>query len=751
MYLFEQYKDLNTRLVNDDMQGGQQLTAEQLAIVRGEQIMWSWMNDRCSTKYSDTRAYRESRLYAQGKQSNIKYMDRMCPVIKKGKNAGKRRTYVNISWDVFPIFVRFRKKLLGYLLKYDFFPNCTCLDELSDTDRNEAKMSLTLKMMYGEFMQDMNNILGIKDDQQDLPFKPKNLQEIEMISAVGGFKLWQEIAMEFFVKRSYTMSDWEVLRVQMLEDLIDLGVVIIRDILSPETMRPKVVYADPEWTIIEHTRNLTSLDVTAAAEIKFYSAGELMKKYPTITKKQMAEAINNNNQNFALMAAYAGSTNYNENNLDGAAMNTKIAVLEYEYLTYDNKKYKTTKLPSGAEAVKPVKNGADIITNEPTWMEAVWVIGTKYCLEHGPRKNAPYLYNNEKCRSSYTMYRADERSMVDICKPTIDEICMTIYKIRSAQLTAKPSGMNIDVGALANISMGGEKLEILDVLRLRRETGDMLYRGRTGPNGQPMAGAGEPVSENVGGIGPLLNELLLLFTTQVNSLRELTGLNSIVDSSSPNPETLVGTAKIAQEAADDVLRPIIEGYKITKKLTTENLAMRWQFLSQYFPDKVEEFSREIGEIWAKYLEQGSKLPYYKYGFDFDVEINPQVIQDIKQAAQMAMMGGQNQGPMITYNDYFYIMRLVERGNLKLAQMYLSYKEIEAKENQAKVAEENAMNNVKGQQLAEQQKADAIINQIQLETAAKLKIIEAEGQQDRLTLQTEYKLKAELPVGQSASS
>jgi hypothetical protein len=39
----------------------------------------------------------------------------------------------------------------------------------------------------------------------------------------------------------------------------------------------------------------------------------------------------------------------------------------------------------------------------------------------------------------------------------------------------------------------------------------------------------------------------------------------------------------------------------------------------------------------------------------------------------------------------------------------------------------------------------------LETAAKLKIIEAEGAQDRLTLQTEYKLKATLPVGQSASA
>jgi hypothetical protein len=42
MYLFEQYKDLNTRLVNDDMQGGQQLTAEQLAkgivIKKGKKI-----------------------------------------------------------------------------------------------------------------------------------------------------------------------------------------------------------------------------------------------------------------------------------------------------------------------------------------------------------------------------------------------------------------------------------------------------------------------------------------------------------------------------------------------------------------------------------------------------------------------------------------------------------------------------------------------------------------------------------------
>jgi len=730
------YRDINTAIVSDEIQRHENIYSEDSIIRAAEIMLYNYSNNLCSLTMDNAQQFRENRLYANGCQPTGKYMDQLCPRIKTGPDKGKRKTMINVSWDILPILPRFKAKVVGYLLKYDFYPECSANDPLSEADRAELKSKVALQMYYSEFLQDMARILQLPQEQQELPFQPKALQEIEVMSEMGAFKLNQEIAMERFIKRSYSMSDWETLRLQIINDLVDLERVIVRDVLDTVTMRPKLQYCDPEYTVIQEGPSPSGAGVTAAGEIKFYSLGEILKKYPNVSKEKVEELLRNQyNYNYPITTIKAGQ-------LTSDKQLNKIAVFEFEYLTYDQKKYKIEK-KSNYESAKVTDGNGDLITKEPVWIEGSLLLKSKILLEGGKRKNAPYSYAVEQCRSSFNYFRVGDRSLINRCIATVDEIMITIYKMRNANLKAKPKGVNIDISALTNITLGGDKLNPMEVLKILREEGDLIYRGRVAANGMPLAGAGEPVSERNGGIGEYLRELLMYYTSKVNELRELTGLSNIVDSSNPNPEQLVGTAKIAQEAADDVLRPLIVAYKINKRHCTENLAMRWQFLSNWFPDKIKELADETGQAWARIFSIGSEMAYYKYGFSFDTEVNPQMIADTKQAAQIALQGGQNQGPLITYQDYFMITKLIEEGNYKLARLYLAHAQERKKQEDAKIQAENSAQNSKTQQLAEAAKAEAESNRIQLETMSKLKQIETQAKMDADLLRLEYDLKIKL--------
>ena len=730
------YKDINTAIVSDSLIGKKDIYAPDSIIDAAEIMLYNYYNNLSTLTTSDASGFRESRLYANGVQPTTKYLNQMCPLIKKGPDKGKRKTMINISWDILPILPRFKSKVVGYLLKYDFYPECNATDPMSESNRSEIKSKVALQMYYSEFMKDMAKILQIPEEQQELPFQPKSLQEIEIMSDMGAFKLNQEIAMELFIKRSYSMSDWETLRLQIINDLVDLERTIVRDVLDPVTMRPKLQYADPEWTIIQEGPSPSGNGVTAAGEIKFYSLAEILKKYPKIDDTKLQALLQNQyNCRYPI-------TTIREGRLTADKQLNKIAVFEFEYLTYDKKNYKLTE-HSNYTGTKQTKGPGDLSVDEPVWMEGVLLLGSRILLDGGRRKNAPYSYAVEQCRSSYNYFRGGERSLINRCIATMDEIMITIYKMRNANLKAKPKGINIDIAALTNITLGGDKLNAMEVLKILREEGDLLYRGRVAANGAPIAGTGEPVSERVGGIGIYIQELLMYYTSKVNELRELTGLSNIVDSSNPNPETLVGTAKIAQEAADDVLRPLIVIYKINKRHCTENLAMRWQFISNFFPDKIKELANETGQPWAKVFAIGSEMAYYKYGFNFDSEVNPQMIQDTKQSALIALQGGQNQGPMITYQDYFMITKLTDEGNYKLARLYLAQAQERKKQQDAEVQAQNSAENSKTMQLAEAAKAEAAKDMIELETMSELTKIREKAKQEERLLRVEYELKQNL--------
>jgi len=749
--LVTQYKNsFSDVFLPTDMRQGIEDKNPETYVTRGKYLLGSYLNDTTSIRYSDQPNYTESRLYAAGKQDNVKYMDLLCPrVMKAGQLHGRRKTWMNISWDIFPAFVRIRQKLLGYLLNFDYYIAAFCDDEMSDADRNELKMNMRLKIEHGEFMQFMEQYLGTGNQQQQsqLPFQPKSLEEIQMIEQMGGFKLWQEIAMELYVGRSLSMSDWDEIQYLLKCDLIDLAVCVVKDYLDPFTSRPKIRYCDPQYTIIRQSVDPSSKDITEAGEIKFYTAADLMRKYPEITPDKMVQAVSANRVCWGNQLYNFG----NRYNMWNDNMNmAKIAVLEYEFMSTSKTAYTIDKNKNGVESVKPFieptfnpypdvakNNTAPVATktnpnnnvtqvNEPRWYEASWIIGTNIVYNYGARQNTPYTWNSEKCNSSYTMFRAGERSVTDICKATIDSLQMNVFKTRNAEIKARPSGIIVDWSTLLNMTHGGEKLTPFDMLKIGQDTGNFLYKGRTLPNGQPVQGITNAIIETKGGMGQILADLLQLNIKYMNDLRDLTGFPALLDATGGTGQELVGNTKIAAQASDDVIRPVLFAFRDVKKRAIENLCMRWQSLSLLHPEIIKTFASEVGDVWTNILSMGNEMAFYKYSIRFEAEVSPTLIADIKAAALVSMQAGKAGQPGIAMSDYIYILRVLETGNVKLAQLYLSYKELQAYEMQAQMQQQNMAMNAKSAQdleaakshsAAQQQEAELVMEDHKINTQA----------------------------------
>lgn len=265
----------------------------------------------------------------------------------------------------------------------------------------------------------------------------------------------------------------------------------------------------------------------------------------------------------------------------------------------------------------------------------------------------------------------------------------------------------------------------MDILRIRRDSGDLIWKASVDDRGQPLQGIPEPIKELVGGMGPILGELITCFNYELNSIREITGLNAIVDASAPNKDSQVGTSKIAEQATNDVLRPTLLAYKNIKKRSARNMASRWQIIASVAKDPIRAVVTSIGKAYTEIIKVGSEISLPTYGIDFDATIDDTTIARIDAAAMNSMAMGKNGQPGITMSQYTCLLRMLEQGEVLLAELYLSFCEQKSKEELDARSAQNQQLASQGAVLLEQEK----MKSVQVELAGKAQL-----------LQTEYGLK-----------
>lgn len=698
----EKYKDSRYTNPGDSIDPGKKNDPEDKHakewFKRKMEYMYScYIRDDAYIPYSTVRDYRILRLYAQGRQPNTKYMDRLTI---QDKRTGIRKGWMNISWDILPILPKFRSIVLGRFEEVDYNTQAHAIDDVSSTLREDAKWTKLVEAKYSKNLAEFKKELGIGDDQeQQLPFVPKNMEEMDMLASMGFFRLAYEITMDKLLIATSQKANWQEIKRRVFEDAVDLGIIAVKDYTDPVSGKPMVRYVDPEYLIIRQTRMNDFSNVSEAAEITWHSIGDL--RAFGLTDEELIKASR----------AYAGIFgNPYMTDIPGYPQDRnrydylKVAVLDAEFESFDTYLFESRMingntvyfdLPFGTKKASSKKNKFGTRQYQKRY-RSKWVIGTDIIFDYGLQYDQSYDQEN-KPRSSYSCYRIAEKSMISQCLTSADDIQLATLKLRSAMAESKPAGVMIEFGSLKEIAMGGDKMDPFDILKLYRDRGDLIFKYALQSNGMPVQGGIPPISELRGGIGPYLDELMKILEFNINMIREITGINSVVDASAPAPNALVGTAQIAEQGTSNVLRPLLSGYRSVKQRAFMNICQRWQLAGKFYPQSLP-FVKEAGSSSIEILKVANDI----YGAVFDVYVDLPIREEdkmqLEQACLASMQAAKTGSVGITMSDYIYIKELMSINNMRSAWVYLSYREEQMqKQRDATAAQMQQMNAQQAQQ------------------------------------------------------
>lgn len=713
---------------------------------KAEWLYSLWLNGNAYIPFSTTNQMAINRRYAQGTQSNLKYMDILNPL---DTITGERKGYMNISWDTLPIYSVFRDRARGALNKFDYATSVQCVDNNSYMEREMKKFTDFAIQQDKDFYDTINKLAGIQEPPPDekTPIKPRTLQEMEMVSNMGGYQLPLEAAFEALIRKSCQLSEWDEIKVKLEEDMIDIGYIAVQDYTDSVTGIPRMRNVDPQYLIVASNRDNAYTEVSDAGEVRFFTFGEMKDfGFSDDQIKEMAQNYQGMYGNPAFSTLYRNGAWV----WDQLAL-FKVAVLDMDFESFDtfsfefrkiNNQEVPFKIPYGEQPANKKKNRYEKNKYARRY-RCKWVIGTTIVFDYGYQYNQIFDSQNRP-KSSYSIYRIADRSMTSRCIATIDDIHIAVYQFRNAWATAAPAGFTLEWGSLGNIALsGGAKMKPMDVLKLYRQTGQLIWKSSL--EGGRMVSGGPPIMELPGGLGRILNEFIETFNLHLSTLQRLTAIGQGLDGNVSSGDMLKGTLQIAEASMTDTLRPCLAAYKRVKSRAFDNICLRWQlYLASKDINSIDE--GVAGQLVSLTYNDISKR---RIQVVCDMLIDDSQKQLLLMAAQKSMDAGKVPGGIgITYLDYVFILQAIERGQLKWASMWLAYREEQAKQESLMLQQQNMQLN--GQNMKEQEAAKQ--QTLAMEMDVKKQIAEAQsmgnileaqvkGKEDRKTLIVKAMLEA----------
>lgn len=691
-----------------------------------------YRNNLTGINYSDVDLFARYRSYGSGNQDKLQYMDwlgltkKPIPPVPNAATSTSspvqqpsdfvRQGYMNINWEILSVAPNFKNVILGTFedMEHDIYADG--VDESSSAEREQAKWNLWANKELKELL-DYANAAGLK--QQNPDYIPETIKELEMFSNMGGFKLKSEISIELAMQYTAYLSEWKEVKRKVFEDLFDIGVAVTKDYLDPMTQKIKVRYCDPAMCVIPYTHQTEFKNMPFGGEYIFYTIAEIRALNkpdgtPQFTEEELVEIAQKTTGQYNNPAVI---NNWHIDQFGRYEYDTfRICVLDCEYKS-DDYKYTTERINSKGETVVhrddfgKVRTGdkrKTHITKTLMVYKCKWIVGTDYAWDYGHQFDIPRPTPSE-ANTSFHAYKMKAGSTVKRMIPLLDSIQLSWLKLQNAKAKAAPSGLAIEYGSLLNVSIGNNKLTPLEVLKIRNQTGDILYQATTHRTYMPSQTNYKPIQELQGGLGTQGQEFLMLITNDINMIRQIIGISNVADASSPAPDQLVGTSELSLQATSTTLRPMYSAYLTIKERAFRNVALRVQLLVKYNGEYELSYFRALGSEVTQTLKIGAEINNAMFGIRIEARPDQQEKQAILQAAMEAMRVGRQGVPLLSYSDYLIVQDFVSKGMLKMAQAYIASKEQivmkqQEQEKQAAIEQQGQQNQMLQQQKGEQDQA-----------------------------------------------
>jgi|TARA_R110002167_G_scaffold62994_3_gene177664 hypothetical protein len=364
--------------------------------------------------------------------------------------------------------------------------------------------------------------------------------------------------------------------------------------------------------------------------------------------------------------------------------------------------------------------------------------GCEILFNYGKAKNIPKnIHDISKVSLSYSAIATNIRnmmpkSMVDSCTGFADMLQLTHLKIQQAIAKAKPDGLIIDIEGLENVQLGkGGDLQPLELHDIYEQTGVFYYRSKN-----PEGGFQNPPVREIGNSIRNVNELIGLYNHYLRMIRDATGVNEMMDASTPKGDTLVGVQQNAIAAGNNAIYDITNASMILFKKVCEDVVKCLQILPS---ESVlyQVYENAVGKENMSVLSSFNDLPMYNFGVQVVKEMEDQDRAYLEQNIQISL-----QQKELDIEDAIAIRSMKDVNQAERLLVIRRKKRMAA---QQQMAQQNSQQQAQIQQASAQATSQAKMQELQMEAQLESQKMQLQAQLEAQLEEVKHQFRKEIEI------
>jgi hypothetical protein len=689
---------------------------------------WGKMDQQNSIYGNRKKTFEKNRRYANGTQDTTIYRSLLTSLDPNNGDG----SMLNLDFTPVPILPKFVRIVVNKILSLNPYPNLEAVDPLSssekDTDRRKIEMLIAAKNQLKKIEDKTGVIIGM-----DSNAIPDTLEEVEIFIG-NNIKSSSEIAAQIATNLTLEWNDFNegVLR-RCVNDLAVLGLSVVKRDNDPQ-YGIKTSYVDPIHFVHSFTEDPNFSDLVYAGHVRYIPIQELKRMAgDQFTEEEYKKIAQQAQKKYGYDAAKLNQSSYDRvNNISNFGYDEyMIEVLDFEFISVDceyfeskESRYGNVGFYSKGESYKAPKNS--VFNREVSKLEnasvygGCYILGTDFLFDYGKKNNIPKnIHDISKTNLSYSVCATNlldmmPKSMVDSCIGFADQLQLTHLKIQQAVAKAKPDGIIIDIEGLENVQLGkGGELQPLDLHDIYEQTGVFYYRSKN-----PDGGFQNPPIREIGNSIRNINELIGLYNHYLKMIRDATGINEVMDATSPKGDALVGVRQQALAAANNAIYDITNSSMVLYKKVCSDIVKCIQVIH---PDSVlyQIYENAIGKENMSVLSSFRNLAMYNFGVRVVKEMEEAERQYLEQNIQIAL--GQKE---IDLEDAIAIRQLKDVNQAERLLIVRRKKRIAQAQ---QMAQQNSQQQAQVQQQSAQAASEARQQELQLQAQLKAQEMQLKAQ------------------------
>ena len=647
----------------------------------------------------------------------------------------------NVDIKVLNLATKFVNTVVQMIAGRSYIPTTSVVDPLAlDTHKNQVYL---LEAFYElkSYMDKINLAYDKLFPNIDVSAMPDTLDEALMDA---NMKFSQRLTMEsdsMLMLLTQTANDLQEIRRLVCYDLAVAGLASTYT-YADYNGYPRTERIDPRNLLTSSSKDESFKDLSFAGDIRYLSIPDFL----ALTQDEFTTAEQNE-----IVEKYAVSTSYGmyygsfDNGMTGRGEarpidgQKYIPTLRFEFLTQNRHVYEAKNNSVGNRIVyeksskyKPTQEYLEKYKGEREFyaMTTAQIYGGYYVIGSGSGFVFDYglkpSYKEGLVNTSlnYTVFApnstfANYSSLLEQMLEPMYMLNIAYNRIKGVVAANRSNALEISLDDLEDITLtGGGNISVADVLDLFLGKQILLKRSK-GLATQDIAPSQSAPAIREISTGLNMGDYLNVMAMCMNQIREITGINSTVDSSSPIPGQLNGVTQAGVQAAQNALGYLYNGdyqiYKGTcyKLLTQAQLSiMGGKTLSGNIVDA-------LGMNTVKFFQSNSKLAWQDLGLIITVEAPEAEWTSLYMSLDKSLANG-----VLMPSDAVYIRSIK---SLKMAEQQFIVRENKRRRERMQEAQANMMAQSKANQESVIAASQARQQELQMEMQMKGQLMAQENQ------------------------